>query len=229
MASPTFASSRVAGWTMAWRASPAVFRGSASSRARPDRSERALRRSRRTSSDRRAAASRWRVSGSVTNRIRRVNDGTRVPPGRRASGAHSVASGLVASPDGTAPRGSPVRSGMAAALRIRAIASIRRWRSSCATEATAPIMGAHLRHLRPRGRIPASTSFPRAAGADVSGGATVTMPWAIGPIPRRRRQLGLAFRTTADASRGATNPLTRPRAGNISSDTRAGVLGRTAT
>jgi hypothetical protein len=30
---------------------------------------------------------------------------------------------------------------------------------------------------------------------------------------------------TADASSGTSNPDTRPRAGNLSSDTRAGILG----
>jgi len=53
------------------------------------------------------------------------------------------------------------------------------------------------------------------------------MPWAIGPFPRRLRPVGLTFLATADASRGAGNLLTRPRAGNISSDTRAGFSGRT--
>ena len=61
------------------------------------------------------------------------------------------------------------------------------------------------------------------------GGTAVAMPWAIGPVPRQRRSTGLALTTTADASRGAANLLTRPRAGNISSDTRAGVDGRWAT
>ena len=59
------------------------------------------------------------------------------------------------------------------------------------------------------------------------GGTAVAMPWAIGPVPRRRRHVSLALSTTADASRGTANLLTRPRAGNISSDTRAGVAGRT--
>ncbi len=53
------------------------------------------------------------------------------------------------------------------------------------------------------------------------------MPWAIGPVPRRRRHVRLALLATADASRGTANLLTRPRAGNLSSDTRAGLPGRT--
>jgi hypothetical protein len=61
------------------------------------------------------------------------------------------------------------------------------------------------------------------------GGATVAMPWAIGPIPRRRGPLGPALQATADASCGTANLLTRPRAGNISSDTRAGLAGRTTS
>jgi hypothetical protein len=60
------------------------------------------------------------------------------------------------------------------------------------------------------------------------GGAAVAMSWADGPVPRRRRPMGPALTTTADASRGAANLLTRPRAGNISSDTRAGASGRSA-
>jgi len=61
------------------------------------------------------------------------------------------------------------------------------------------------------------------------GGTAVAMSWATGPVPRRRRPAGLALTTTADTSRGAANLLTRPRAGNISSDTRAGVFRRPAT
>ncbi len=34
-----------------------------------------------------------------------------------------------------------------------------------------------------------------------------------------------ALPKTADATRGSSNLATRPRAGNISTDTRAGVLG----
>ncbi len=57
----------------------------------------------------------------------------------------------------------------------------------------------------------------------------MTMPWAIGPVTRRRRPVGLALPAATDASCGAANLLTRPRAGNISSDTRAGLAGRTAS
>ena len=57
----------------------------------------------------------------------------------------------------------------------------------------------------------------------------MAMSWATGSAPRRREPLGDALLATADASRGAANLLTRPRAGNISSDTRAGVLRRSAT
>jgi len=55
------------------------------------------------------------------------------------------------------------------------------------------------------------------------------MPWVPGPVPRPRRHLGSALLATADASRGTANLLTRPRAGNISSDTRAGLSGRAVT
>jgi hypothetical protein len=49
------------------------------------------------------------------------------------------------------------------------------------------------------------------------------------PIPDRRRRTpsdGVTLQSTADLTRGYTNLATRPRAGNISTETRAGVLAR---
>jgi hypothetical protein len=49
------------------------------------------------------------------------------------------------------------------------------------------------------------------------------------PIPDRRRRTpsdGVTLQSTADVTRGCTNLATRPRAGNISTETRAGVRAR---
>jgi hypothetical protein len=54
----------------------------------------------------------------------------------------------------------------------------------------------------------------------------VAMPWAIGPFPRQPGLSGRDLLATVDASCGAANLATRPRAGNYSSDTRAGVSAR---
>ena len=40
---------------------------------------------------------------------------------------------------------------------------------------------------------------------------------------RRNPNDGMGLRVTADATRGTSNLATRPRAGNISTDTRAGA------
>ena len=57
----------------------------------------------------------------------------------------------------------------------------------------------------------------------------MAMSPARSPIPDRRRRTpfdGAALLSTADTTRGYTNLVTRPRAGNISTETRAGVLAR---
>lgn len=45
---------------------------------------------------------------------------------------------------------------------------------------------------------------------------------ASGQGSRRRQEMARRLTASEDASRGASNPVSRPRAGNISSDTRAG-------
>lgn len=57
----------------------------------------------------------------------------------------------------------------------------------------------------------------------------MAMSPARSPIPDRRRRtpsIGVALQSTADSTRGYTNLSTRPRAGNISTETRAGFLAR---
>jgi hypothetical protein len=52
------------------------------------------------------------------------------------------------------------------------------------------------------------------------------MSTAMVPIHDRRRRTptdGASLRVTADATRGISNLATRPRAGNFSTETRAGV------
>ena len=49
------------------------------------------------------------------------------------------------------------------------------------------------------------------------------------PIPDRSRRApldGAVLQSTADTTRGCANLATRPRAGNISTETRAGVFAR---
>ena len=54
----------------------------------------------------------------------------------------------------------------------------------------------------------------------------VAMRTARGLGLQRRMEIQRRPTASEDASRGAANPVTRPRAGNLSSDTRAGRTGR---